>query len=225
MTLKRPTGEDELAELVRSIDVQAPPALRARVDEMIAGAPARGRRRAARVVPARALTGAFAGAAALAVLVLALTSGGGSHSTLNLRAAAAPTLLAAVTPAPSHSDHSAFVAASVEGVRFPYWADAFGWRSSGARSDTVAGRRVTTVFYSRGAERIGYAIYAGVPSPAASGGVARRSGGTMYRVLAEPGATVISWARGGHLCVMSSRRASASELIRLAGWGDRSSTA
>jgi hypothetical protein len=153
-----------------------------------------------------------------ALLVVALSSGGGH--TLSLREAAAPTLLAATAPAPHQSDHSRFVGVQVEGVRFPYWGDAFGWHSSGSRADTVDGRSVTTVFYTRGASHIGYAIYSGVRSPASSGGVVRHERGTEYRVEARGGEAIIAWTRGGHLCVMSSRSASAAELIRLAGWGE-----
>jgi hypothetical protein len=225
MTPKRPANEDDLAELVRSIDVPAPAELRARVEEMIAAAPTRRRRAAARARPRLAFAGALATAAVIAALVVTLSSGGGSHPAFTLRAAAAPTLLAALSPAPLHSDHSHFVSASVEGVRFPYLEDAFGWHSTGSRSDVVAGRAVTTVFYTRGAQRIGYAIYSGLPAPAAGGGSVRWAANTRYRVLGGGGATVISWARGGHLCVMSSSGASADELIRLAGWSDEGVTA
>ena len=66
---------------------------------------------------------------------------------------------------------------AVGGVTFPSWERAFGWRATGARTDTVGGREVTTVFYanSRG-QRIGYAIAAG-PRPGGQrrrGGMARR---------------------------------------------------
>jgi hypothetical protein len=230
VTRQRPCNEEELVDLVRSIDVEAPPALRARVEQMVAAAPARGRLwrrpgggRAQGVRRARPLAGALAGAVIAAVLIVALSSGGGGH-TLNLRSAAAPTLLASTIPAPIRSDHSQFLTAAVGAVRFPYLEDAFGWRSSGSRTDTIDGRAVTTVFYSRGAARIGYAIY-GVPSPSSAGGVVHSEGGTRYRVLSGNGAAIISWKREGHLCVMSGRGTSAQELIRLAGWDEGRSTA
>jgi hypothetical protein len=221
MTLRRPRSEDELVDLVRSIDIEAPPALRARVEEMIAATPSRRRRtaRGAASWRARPLAGALATAALLAALVAVLaTSGGGSGHGLGLRSAAAPTLLTATAPAPAQSARSHFLTAAVEGVRFPYWGDRFGWHSSGARSDTVAGRAVTTVFYTRAGARIGYAIYGGVPAPRSSGGAVATHEGTQYHVLSSGGTSIISWKRGGHLCVMSSRGASAAELIRLAGW-------
>lgn len=216
----RPRNEQELVDLVRSIDLEAPPSLRARVEEMVAAAP---RRRLPRlglpagIFGARPLAGALAAAAIAAVLIVTLSSGAGGHK-LDLRSAAAPTLLASTTVAPARSDHSHFLTTAVGAVRFPYLEDAFGWRSSGSRTDSVAGRSVTTVFYSRGSARIGYAIYS-VPSPSSRGGVVQLEGGTSYRVLTLGGAAVISWMREGHLCVMSGRGASAQQLIRLAGWG------
>jgi hypothetical protein len=229
MTRPRPRNEEELVDLVRSIDVEAPPALRARVEEMVATATERRRPRlglgnvgASGIWRRRSLAGALAAAAVAAVLLVTLSAGGGH--TLNLRSAAAPTLLASTIPAPVRSDHSEFLTASVGAVRFPYLEDAFGWHSSGSRTDTIDGRPVTTVFYSRGAARIGYAIY-GVPSPSSAGGVVHDEGGTQYRVLSGSGAAIISWTREGHLCVMSGRGASAQELIRLAGWDEGGSTA
>src|SRR5438105_2227417 len=215
MTKLRPANEDELVELVRSIDVEAPATLRAGVERMIADARARGGLRR------RTLTGAAAGAAlAGGVAAVLIVSGGSTHAGLNLRAAAAPTLLAATSPAPRESDHSHVLAAAVDGVHFPYWEESFGLRSSGTRHDTLGGRTVTTVFYSHGDSRIGYAIYGGVPSPRPRGGSVQLQGGTAYRVLRSDGTSIISWMRGGHLCVMSSRRASPAELMRLAAWDD-----
>jgi hypothetical protein len=222
---ERPTSEDELIELVRSIDVPAPPALRARVEEMVAAAPARrrtlpwsARRSGASPARARPLAAALAGAVAVAALVVALTSGGGGHSTLSLRRAAAPTLLASTTPAPGRSGETQFLATAVGNVRFPYLEDGLGWRASGSRTDTIAGHAVTTVFYSRGPSRVGYAIYAGLPATSREGSV-RVQDGIRFHVVTNNGSAIISWTRSGHLCVMASQGANANELIRLAGWG------
>jgi hypothetical protein len=40
------------------------------------------------------------------------------------------------------------LATAVDGVTFPYWEDRFAWRSTGARTDRLDGRTVTTVFYA-----------------------------------------------------------------------------
>ena len=239
---ERPTNEDELIELVRSIDVPAPLALRARVEEMVAAAPARrrarlrsspaarGDRSAGALPRARPLAAALAGAVAIAALVVALTAGGGGHSAtraanrggghsaLSLRSAAAPTLRASTTPAPGRNGDSQFLAAAVGDVRFPYLDDVLGWRASGSRTDTIAGHAVTTVFYSRGSTRVGYAIYAGLPATSHEGSV-RRQDGIRFHVVSNNGTAIISWTRSGHLCVMASHGASTDALIRLAGWG------
>ena len=226
---ERPTSEDELIELVRSIDVPAPLALRARVEEMVAAAPARrrarlrspaarGDRSAGALPRARPLAAALAGAVAIAALVVALTAGGGGHSALSLRSAAAPTLRASTTPAPGRNGDSQFLAAAVGDVRFPYLDDVLGWRASGSRTDTIAGHAVTTVFYSRGSTRVGYAIYAGLPATSHEGSV-RRQDGIRFHVVSNNGTAIISWTRSGHLCVMASHGASTDALIRLAGWG------
>jgi hypothetical protein len=173
---------------------------------------------ASRSPGARALVGAAATALLAAAVVLAVTNGGG-HAALTLRAAAAPTLRAATAPAPRESAGTRFLAAAVEGVRFPYWEESFGWRSSGARSDTVAGRAVKTVFYSSGNTHIGYSIYSGVPAPrlgTSSSSSSLRIGGTRYAVSVDRGTAIISWQRAGHLCVMSGHGISARSLARLA---------
>jgi hypothetical protein len=105
-------------------------------------------------------------------------------------------------------------------VSFPYWRERFGWRSSGARSDSVAGRTVTTVFYSDAhGRRVGYAIVSG-PAWTTQGGTVIWHGDTSYRVLDQHGATVVTWQRDGHLCVVAGRGVSAPTLLRLAGWSN-----
>jgi hypothetical protein len=156
--------------------------------------------------------------------VLAVTlPGGGGGAALTPNAAAALTLSPATLPAPGESASSrSELTASVDGVAFPYWKERFGWRGSGARSDTLGGRAVTTVFYSNpSGQRIGYAIVAG-PAPASGGGAGGtliRRWGVPYRLSAQDGANVIVWRRGGHLCVMAGRGISPRTLLSLASWG------
>jgi hypothetical protein len=216
--------EADIAKLAAT--VKAPESLHRRVQEMVAGAHRRApaRRRMVWAIPARrpavvAAAGAVLAAAATLALAVGL-SGGGSSSGLSARQAAALALSPATLPAPSESPtNRSELTASVGGVAFPYWEERFGWRGSGARGDTLAGRAVTTVFYSneRG-ERIGYAIVAG-PAPATSGGVLVRRWGVSYRLASQDGANVIVWRRGGHLCVMAGRGVSPRTLLALASWG------
>jgi hypothetical protein len=212
--------ENDIAALAAT--VVAPESLRRRVGEMIADAQRRtpARRRMGWAMPAGRL--AVAGAAALAVVgaVLAVTlPGGGGGAALTPNAAAALALGPATLPAPSESpSNRGELTASVGGVAFPYWEERFGWRGSGARSDTLGGRGVTTVFYSNpSGQRIGYAIVAG-PAPASGGGTVVERWGVSYRLSARDGANVIVWRRGGHLCVMAGRGVSPRTLLALASW-------
>jgi hypothetical protein len=181
-------------------------------------------------IPARRPALAAAAGAALAVaatLALAVgLSGGGSSPSLSARHVAALALSPATLPAPGESPtNRSELTASVGGVAFPYWKERFGWRGSGARGDTLAGRAVKTVFYSNDqGQRIGYAIVAG-PAPrqetsaGGTSGVIVRRWGVSYRLGSQDGANVIVWRRGGQLCVMAGRGVSPRTLLALASWG------
>jgi hypothetical protein len=116
--------------------------------------------------------------------------------------------------------------AAVQGVHFPYWEEHFGWRSTGQRTDRIAGRTITTVFYAnhRG-QRIGYAIVAGTPAPSMPSGSVHWSHGSSYRLLQANGTEVVTWLRDGRLCVLSGRGVNGPSLLRLASWGTRGSAA
>ena len=231
MSEPRPRTESELVELVRSIDVRAPEELHREVESLIAArSPSAGRRRMPFGTGPPGLRGRLAGAIAIATVaavVIAVSVSGGGSSTLTLPQASALTLRPATVPAPAESaSNSAQLAAAVEGVPFPYWEERFGWRSTGARTDRVGGRTVTTVFYQDGRRRrIGYAIVAGTPAPRLSGGVVAWRNGVPYRLLSESGAAVVSWLRDGRLCVISGRGVDSATLLRLASWNDRRTVA
>lgn len=218
--------ENEIAKLAAS--VKAPESLHRRVQEMVEEADGRARKRQPRSAwrwsPAswsRARFGVAATVAAgLAAAALAVGLSGGGSSGLTVEKAAALTLSHATMAAPRESSaNHAQLDASVEGVAFPYWRERFGWRSAGARVDRVAGRSVTTVFYTDSAGRsIGYAIASG-RAPQLSGATIRwSSSGVPYSVSTQDGATVVAWPRKGHLCVVSGRGVDAATLLRLAGW-------
>ena len=166
------------------------------------------------------------GRTAVVAVALAVVLSGGGSPTISLGQAAAPTLRAATLPAPPESSaHHAQLAAAVDGVKFPYWEDRFGWRSTGARTDRVDGRAVTTVFYADSSgRRIGYAILAGTPAPRIGGGTIAWRDGVPYRLLAEHGAAAVTWVRDGHLCVISGRGVSNATLLRLASWSEHDAT-
>lgn len=222
--------EDQIAKLAST--VKAPESLHERVQEMVEQAEARPRKRRRSAVrwspaawsqaawsPAR-LGVAATTAAGLAALAIGVGLSGGGSSGLTVAKAAALTLSPATMGAPREStaNHSQ-LDVSVQGVAFPYWRERFGWRSAGARVDQVAGRSVTTVFYTDRAGRwIGYAIASG-RSPQLTGGTVRWSSlGIPYSVSTQDGATVVAWPRDGHLCVVSGRGVDTATLLRLAGW-------
>ncbi len=240
---ERPTQIDEeqryVAELLRSFDTPAPARLHRRVESLVADhnkGPAHRdtERRDPRSVgrtwsrrPFSVLGFVGAGAVAAVVVTLAVVLSGSSSPRLNMHQAAAPTLRAATRSAPRESStNHVELTAAVDGVRFPYWEDRFGWRSTGMRSDQIDGRTVTTVFYAdAGGRRIGYAILAGTPAPRIGGGVVLWRGGVPYRLLAANGAAVVTWLRDGHLCVLSGRGVSSATLLRLASWSDHDASA
>jgi hypothetical protein len=212
-----------VAELVRSFDAPAPQSLHRQIDSLVAEH--QSHRFARRSSPRRfhTLGLASAGAAIIAVAAVAIAvSGAGNSAMPNLRQAAAPTLRAATLPAPVQSSKNRTqLAVAVGDVPFPYWEDRFGWHSTGARIDHIDGRSIVTVFYGDAAgRRIGYAILSGTPAPRIGGGTIVWRDDATYRVLSNSGATVVTWLRDGHLCVVSGRDVSSATLLRLASWSD-----
>lgn len=221
--------ENDIA--ARAAMVRAPESLHRRVQEMVAEAqahPARRRRSWAMpgwAMPTRRLAvaataTALAAAALVVVLALALSGGGGPSVAPTPQATATLALGPATGRAPGKSvSNRGELAASVGGVAFPYWEERFGWRDSGTRSDTLAGRAVTTVFYSNpSGRRVGYAIVAG-PAPAIASGTAVKRWGVIYRLSTHGGANMIAWRRDGHLCVIAGRGVNPHTLLALASWG------
>jgi hypothetical protein len=225
---ERTPSEAELIERIRSIDVRAPQSLHDSVHSLLAERAAKRRRWGGLPFLLSGPRIAAAGALAAAALALALAfglSGGGSAP--SLRQTAAVTLSAATSGAPHEStiDRAALTAA-VDGVSFPYWEDHFGWRSTGKRSDRIAGRRITTIFYAdRHGRQVGYAIVSGLPAPRQPAGATAWRARVPYRLLNINGVTVVSWLRSGHLCVLSGRGVDGATLLRLASGAPRRSLA
>lgn len=219
-----PAAEQERAqELIRSTEVAAPPALRARLEAQIAAAerdPRRSRRRRVTGAPAGwaprglALPGLTAVALVAIAITIAVSGGGGAPPAPSLRAAAAVALRAPTAPAPAPA--GGHLEVSLGGISFPYWQATVGWRAVGTRADTLHGRRVITVFYAAAhGERVGYAIVAGSALAVPRAPVIERRGVT-FAVLHERGSTVLTWRRNGHTCVLASRTAGPERLIDLA---------
>ncbi len=203
------TGDDRdqaIGEAVResAASVRAP----ARLQAEIARRHSRRPRRAPRLVGAAVL------AAALAAIVLLTT--GGNPSIPNVAAAA---LNAPTRPAPAHDPgDDRYIAVRVGGVPFPDYADRWGWKAVGSRTDEVAGRPTTTVIYRRGDRGVHYTIVDGDPLTVPAGARWVREDGLRIAILRERGAAVVTWQRGGHTCVLASRTLTTGELVRLATW-------
>jgi anti-sigma factor RsiW len=122
------------------------------------------------------------------------------------------------TAPPPQASSSTLLARNVEGVPFPNWAKKYGWKATGIRVDTLGGRRLTTVFYEKGARRIGYTIVAGSALKAPPGALRVRREGTELRLLAVDGRRVVTWQRRGRTCILSGVGMDAPTLTKLAAW-------
>jgi hypothetical protein len=220
MSMRRPESESEMVELLHSVDVSAPRSLHERIDALVAQSEPQRRQRPIRTRRWR-LAAAGALAAAAVVLIVLIAGSGSSTQQLSVSRATALTQLPASAGAPAESTSAAGqLDASVEGVAFPYWEESFGWRSSGARVDTIGGRTVRTVFYTDGhGRRIGYAIASG-SAPGITGGQVVPRGQSTYRLLTVGDVNTVAWERGGRLCVLASRQVSPHALLELASWGE-----
>ncbi len=208
-------------------EVRAPDSLRERLQTIAPQAalePDRARR--SRRAPSRSsapriprLLAGLAAVAAAVLVILAVSLSGTSGSPTVAQAAALATLPPTL-PAPHHvHSGSDLVNESAAGVPFPYWEDQFHWRTIGARSDTVSGRSVTTVFYvDRHGRRLAYAIVGGAPLPWPSGAQTVVRNGVHMAVVTNAGRTIVTWERAGHSCVLAATGVPTRTLVRLASW-------
>lgn len=223
-------GEQRRAiALVGAVQVAAPDRLHAQVKALTSDASqtgaARGPRPAlgravGRLRPGLALSGALTAALVAAALVIFLPGGAGAPTVVE---AAALAHRPATMPAPAQDgSESNLLTRAQSGVAYPYWQDRFGWRAVGARTDRLAGRDVSTVFYDNASgARIGYSILAGrsVSAPADATVLVRN--GVRLSVVRQGTSTIVTWLRSGHSCVLSGRNVAPAMLERLASWRAR----
>jgi hypothetical protein len=202
--------------MLRSRDEPAPAALRARLDEMTGATPPRRGLRWRRML---VLPGATALAAAVAAVVILVTGGAGAPT---VPVAARLALASATLPAPAvNPNQSGNLTLTAAGIPFPAWGPQKGWTVSGARTDKVNGRRITTVFYTgRHGNRIGYAITDGAPLSGVHGDTVTRYG-VRFTLQRSGPAHLISWVRSGHTCVIAGRSVSYGALLALATADER----
>jgi anti-sigma factor RsiW len=192
------SGRDLAREAAAS--VEAPFELRRRVDAL-GSTP----RRRPRWRPLAAL----AGVAAAALVALVLATGGGAPTVTAVLDVAGRAPAAAISPA-----GGPLLPVEVDGVPFPDYAEKFGWRAVGRRTDEVDGRSVTTVTYARGGERVRYSIVAGEALDEPDGEDLEAEGTRLRRI---GDANAVTWRRQGHTCVMVGS-APLSTIAELAGW-------
>jgi len=205
------------AVALRTLELEVPAALRARVEAERRRSSTPARRR--RLAIAGGLATATAAAALLAVMVLPTGSGGPSVDEA-ARLAASPATQATV--AVDQSNPKLLDVAS-DDVPFPNLEGEFGWREAGARGDDLDGRHARTVFYERGGRRISYTIVAGEAIEQPPGARTRSIKGVEFASFEAGGTRAVTWQREGHTCVLASREASDEELVELASWTGKGS--
>lgn len=196
-----------------AINDRAPASVRTAIEATRSERARRARRRQTR---ARAGL-AFAMAVIVAGVVLAVALPTGTPGAPSISQAAA---LASRTPTAAVSAPSATqLDVRIQNLTFPNWADSFGWRADGQRTDKLDGRLARTVYYRADRRSIAYTIVASPvlaqPTDATPMG-SRTSYG--FWVLKLDGRTVVTWRRAGHTCVLSGAGVPTSVLLQLATW-------
>jgi hypothetical protein len=196
--------------------VQAPDRLRARLAQQQAQRTRSGPGRLRWPLPAlSALTAALAIAL---VLVLAGVDDHGAGAP-SLETAVALALAPPTAPAPPVDPRDPrVVGASEGGIAFPnYGYERPDWRTTGLRRDRLGDRRATTIVYRGPRGAVGYTIVDGAPLAVPRG--ARPIPGSTFWTLRRGDATILTWRRDGHTCVLATRDARLSVLEHFARGG------
>jgi hypothetical protein len=208
--------QQRAVSLLRSVDVPAPDALRARLETMIDEASGHGRRRP---LTARWRNTLFVPAAtALAIVVVALVVLLGSGSTPpSVDRNAQLALSSATAPAPARDPaRPDLLAAAVDGIPFPRYVSNANWRATGSRTQIVHERKIITVYYrAPSGTRVGYSIVPGHALSPQTGASVVRDGVRFWFGRVGSG-RYVTWVRGGHTCVIAGRTVSNSTLLSLA---------
>ncbi len=211
---------EHIALLLSENGPLAPPALRWRIEAQVA-------ERAKQRSPwtwqwpqlTRLAVGATVALIALAlVLPRAFDSGGNGEPTVLDAHALSGAEPQAPAPPPL-AGQPQLLAAELDGVRFPDWQRAFGWRATGRSSEDLDGRQAETVFYAHEDHQIAYTIVAGEPLPPPPAATHRTVDGVdlaLYR--AADGHEIASFQRQGKTCVLSGHIEHRSTLVKLASW-------
>jgi hypothetical protein len=162
------------------------------------------------------------GVAALAAVVLVLAGvGGGGPSAPSVDDAVALALAPSTAPAPAVDPvDTQLVRARIGGITFPNYTYAWPrWKTMGTRRDSISGRDAATVVYRGPRGDVGYTIVDGKPLDRPSDARHVRAGGVDLSIVRRDGATVVTWERDGHTCVLAGRGAGVErQLVRFASW-------
>jgi hypothetical protein len=190
-------------ELTREIEVPASDALHIQVAEMAASARPRKR--------SPMLLGGFAAAAAAVVVALALLILPGSDAP-NVNQVVATAAQGPTTGAPaSDPANPKKLNVSVGSVQFPSWKNWHGWDPTGARTDSVGGRRVETVFYKNAnGATMKYSVVDGAPIDKLD------SSSAAYELTGSGDTRRVVWRNGGHTCIIEAQGVPADQLEHFA---------
>lgn len=196
--------------------VEAPPSLRARLADDAQ------RRAGARRRPRFALPAALAGGLAAVIAVVAVLAGvgGGGSAVPSVDDAAALALARPTAAAPAVVSGDTQLDAAVGNITFPNYAYQWpSWKATGARHDTLDGRDATTITYNGPKGDVGYTIVDGEPLPEPADARSRTVAGVDLKIYKKDGATVVTWRRDGHTCVLAGRGAGVEpQLVKFATW-------
>jgi hypothetical protein len=194
--LEMPEHHRRVVHALQAGGPAAPDALLARVEAL---EPPRPARRPTLLRPA------LAGVAALALVVAVVISLGGSRESPVVEATA-------LTERPSTQSAQG----SFAGITYADWAARFRWFKVGGRTDVVAGRRTSTVFYRHTHHRIAYTVFAGRPlEPPEDSDVLRAEGLELHRFKLGT-QDVVTWVRNGRTCVLAGDVHNPLTLVKLA---------
>jgi hypothetical protein len=214
-------GSDAIGRRIQqlALEVEAPATLRTR----LADGQRQGAGRSPRRFALPALGGLGLAALASVVLVLAgvVVGGGGGAGAPTVDDAVALALAAPTAPAPAvDATNTHLVRAKIAGITFPNYTYAWPkWKTTGVRRDQIAGRDATTVAYRGPRGDVGYTIVAGQRLDRPSGTRHVRAGGVDLWIMRRDGATVVTWERDGHTCLLAGRGAGVEQqLVRFASW-------
>jgi hypothetical protein len=199
-----------------AMTVEAPPALRARITEAQWARPERARAWWGRP---RLAVGAVAATGLAAIVAAVLVFSGGGAAGPSVDEAATLALSRPTAAAPAVSGNVA-LDARVGDVTFPNYAYQWpAWKAAGTRHDTIQGRDATTVTYRGPMGDVGYTIVDGKPLPEPDGVRTVDQPGLKLAVYRKDGATIVTWRRAGHTCVLAGRDKDVeSQLVKFATW-------